>query len=110
MPRRFPGDAPVEVQPVAAAVKGHGGFPQHLLLQRGAFRRGNVGRIADNQVKAQPLHCGEQVTLVEGDPRAQRLGIPPGDCQRFRGQIRRVHLRSGQRQRHGHGDAPAAAA
>ena len=48
----FPGDPPVEGKAVLPAVQGHGGLPPDLLLEGGKIPGGDIGRVADDHVKA----------------------------------------------------------
>ena len=101
-------DAADVVQPIGAADQGLA----RLVRQRGQVRVGvgNVGRVADDQVKAFARHWRQPVAQAHVDAQAQPLGIGARHGERVGAGVHRHHLRQRPLLRDGQRDGAAARA
>ena len=87
-------------------------FP-HIDVHRGQVALRHVGRVGDDDVERSRKDFGQiaqGVGLVQDDPGAERPAVAGGGFQRRVGDVRRIYLRAGQRQREGGRDAAASGA
>ena len=88
MPGRFMDDAAIKIQAVHAGKEGHIGLLLHFRLQCSPERIGNIGGIADDEIKFFPSKRRKQIPLQEADIRLQAFRIFMGQGKGVAAQIR----------------------